>query len=201
MCAPALQRQCVLRGAQWFSWVRRGGALLRPRVTTKVAPTTFFYPPKKASHTRRHERRKISRFHSRLSLNRGLFRKAGRRASASPALPDALSAPLHRAACSRRPPLSQKSCGAYSFRSSRYEIINIIAVFPLLVKARRRGGPSVLIRLFLAQQAEQGDGEKSHRRGVAWDIFLQFSLNTSQFLAKYSTPEYTVVTRITPWQI
>ena len=68
----------------------------------------------------------------------GLFRKAGRRASASPALPDALSAPLHRAACSRWPPLSWKSCDAYSFRSMRYEITLIIAVFPPLVKARQR---------------------------------------------------------------
>lgn len=80
-------------------------------------------PTKNASHARRHERRKNSRFHSRLSLNGGLLRKAGRRASASPALPDALSAPLHRAACSRWPPLSQKSCGAYSFRSMRYSIV------------------------------------------------------------------------------
>ena len=52
----------------------------------------------------------------------GLFTLAKRRASASPALPDALFAPLHRAACSRRPPLSWQSCGAYSFRSTRYVV-------------------------------------------------------------------------------
>jgi len=52
----------------------------------------------------------------------GLFTLAKRRASASLALPDALSAPLHRAACSRWPPLSWKSCGAYSFRSLRCSI-------------------------------------------------------------------------------
>ena len=90
----------------------------------------------------------------------GLFTLAKRRASASPALSDALSAPLHRAACSRRPPLSWQSYGAYSFRSLRCSV-------------------------------------NSHfSRLCPW---CQDSLKTSQFFAKYSTPEYTVVTKITPW--
>ena len=102
------------------------------RPPLRVAPT------KNASHARRHERRK-NRGSTLVYHSMGAFyaRPGGGR-TASPALPDALSAPLHRAACSRWPPLSWKSCGAYSFRSTRYEIILIIAVFPALVKARQR---------------------------------------------------------------
>ena len=52
---------------------------------------------------------------------------ASRRASTSPALPDALSAPLGRTAFSRWPSLSWQSSGAYSFRSTRYSVQLIVA--------------------------------------------------------------------------
>ena len=99
----------------------RVGAVRNLRADRGVRPYGLA-PTKNASHARRHERRKY-RGSTLVYHSRGLLHKAGRRASASPALPDALSAPLHRVACSRWPPLSQKSCGAYSFRSSRYSIV------------------------------------------------------------------------------
>ena len=123
-------------------------------------------PTKNASHARRHERRKNSRFHSRLSLIRPMT-QVTRRASASLTLPDALSAPLCRAACSRWPPLSWQSCGTYSFRSTRYEITNIIAVFPPLVKARQREVSGQFSSGFFLRSRRNKAMEKNTTTGIS----------------------------------
>lgn len=150
-------------------------------------------PTKNASHARRHERRKNSRFHSRLSLIRPMTQVTWR-ASASLTLPDALSAPLCRAACSRWPPLSWQSCGTYSFRSTRYEITIIIAVFPPLVKARQRevsgqfSSGFFLRNKWTAAMAKNVTTGKSIMRFAAWVIQILYISILIWFTMRMATP-------------
>ena len=79
---------------------------------------------KNASCTRRYKRRRIAVPLSFLTQTRPLTR-ARRRASTSPALPDALPDPRRRRAFSRRRALSALWNDRYSFRSSHYAVFMV----------------------------------------------------------------------------